>query len=76
MFGMQMPMRYVKLAAAIIQIGSPMSRKTMATVAVNDVAAHGQSVAFIRSERKRGSSPSSASCDMVRAAPASGCSVP
>ena len=48
----------------------------MAAAAVKRVAAHGQSVALMRSDRKRGSSPSSASCDIVRAAPASGCSVP
>jgi hypothetical protein len=66
----------VKFAAAIIQIGSPMMRKTMAVPAVSSVAAHGQSVRLSRRERKRGSSPSSASCDMVREAPAKGCIVP
>ncbi len=39
MFGMQMLMRYVKFAAAIIQMGSPMMRKTMAVPAVSSVAA-------------------------------------
>ena len=48
----------------------------MAMPAVSEVAAHGQSVAAMRHARKRGSSPSSLSCDSVRAAPASGCSVP
>ena len=48
----------------------------MAEPAVSEVAAHGQSVAAMRHDRKRGSSPSSLSCDSVRAAPASGCSVP
>ncbi len=33
--GNAMPIRYVKFAAAIIQIGSPASRNTIATVAVN-----------------------------------------
>jgi hypothetical protein len=44
--------------------------------AVSAVAAHGQSVALRRKDRKRGRSPSSASCDSVRDAPAKGCSVP
>ena len=44
-------------------------------VAVIDVAIHGASLRS-RQPKKRGSNPSSASCDRVRAAPASGCSVP
>ena len=43
--------------------------------AVRQVATQGASVRDLRS-RIRGSRPSSASCDIVRAAPASGCSVP
>jgi hypothetical protein len=62
----------VKLAAAIIHTGSPAMRKAMAEPAVSAVAAQGQSVAFRRSDKKRGKSPSSASWDMVRAAPAKG----
>ena len=64
------------MAAAIIHTGSPMTRKMIAEPAVSVVAAHGQSVAFMRRDKKRGRSPSSASCDSVRAAPARGCSVP
>ena len=48
----------------------------LAEPAVSEVAVHGQSVALMRHDRKRGRSPSSLSCDSVRAAPASGCSVP
>jgi hypothetical protein len=65
----------VKFAAAINQIGSPIMRKTIAIVAVRTVAAHGQSVRE-RQARKRGSNPSSLSCESVRAAPANGCMVP
>jgi hypothetical protein len=65
----------VKLAAAMSQIGSPMSRSAIAMAAVSRVAAQGQSFAD-RSPRNRGSTPSSLSCDSVREAPASGWSVP
>ena len=43
--------------------------------AVRQVATQGTSVRDLLSS-VRGSRPSSASCDIVRAAPASGCSVP
>jgi hypothetical protein len=52
-----------------------MSRNKIAIPAVSVVATHGASVRE-RFCRIRGRRPSSASCDIVRAAPASGCNVP
>jgi hypothetical protein len=49
-FGRQMPMRYVKLAAAITQTGSPPIKKSVAITAVNRIATHGASSRF----RERG----------------------
>jgi hypothetical protein len=57
------------------QIGLPRRRKTVATPAVSTVATHGTSYRERRASI-RGSRPSSDSCDSVREAPASGCSVP
>ena len=65
----------MRFAAAISQVGSPASRKAIAISAVSQVATHGTS-RFERSASTRGSSPSSESCESVRDAPASGCSVP
>ena len=57
------------------QGGSPESRKRIDIPAVRRVATQGASVR-VRRAKLRGSRPSSDSCESVRAAPASGCSVP
>ena len=55
--------------------GSPPNRNSVAITAVSSDATQGASVRDRRA-RIRGSSPSSDSCDSVRAAPVSGVSVP